>query len=328
MGIENREYMREEDYPNFGGGGSGKRSMVITIILINVAVLVAQVVITRSNNLETFTSRYDWRGVPQETIETLYTVSPSRISIVEEWFDLNVKWVLRGQIWRTFTYAFLHDTDNIWHIFWNMFLLYLAGRALEDSLGPREFRNFYLVACVASGVFFVLWRLITNEWNPAVGASGAVASVFMLYVMKWPHARWMLFFVIPVPVVLILIIHAASDILPMLRFLGGHGDPQDNVAHSAHVGGLLFGYLYHVNRWHVTDWFSAVPSISFKNLFRRRPKLRVHHPEAEEPVRRPVPTDVAARMDELLAKMTRNGADSLTDEERAFMAEASRLYRR
>ena len=328
MGIENREYMREEDYPNFGGGGSGKRSMVINIILINVAVLVAQVVITRSNNLDTFTSRYDWRGVPPELVEKIYSVAPNRISIVEEWCDLNVNGVLHGQVWRVFTYAFLHDSGNIWHIFWNMFLLYMAGRQLENSLGSREFRNFYLVACVASGVFFVVWRLITNEWNPAVGASGAVAAVFMLYVMKWPHARWMLFMIIPVPVVLILIIHAASDILPMLRFLGQHNDPRDNIAHSAHVGGLLFGYLYHINRWHVTDWFAAVPSISFKNLFKRRPKLRVHHPEPDEPVKRPIPEDVEARMDALLDKMTREGADSLTDEERAFMSESSRLYRR
>lgn len=91
------------------------------------------------------------------------------------------------------------------------------------------------------------------------------------------------------------------------------------IAHAAHLGGYLFGFLYERNNWRLSGLISGVSTNKLK-LPKRRSHLKVYAPEDES-------ADLEARVDELLQKVHEQGESSLTDEERALLTEASRRYR-
>lgn len=357
MGIQYRDYMR--DGPSGGySGGSGGRDMVKTIIIANVIVFVLQVVLTRmpseaevdrlvQNHLDQIDFQeqleaYDvspdspeaqrlerYRRAQEAELKRYFSSEP--IHIVSEWFNLDPRKVLHGQIWRLTTYDFLHNPYEIWHLLFNMLILYFAGRKVEAYYGSREFLAFYLAAGIISGICFVLWGLYFSDLTPAIGASGAVAAVMIAYAALWPNDEWYIWGLIRVRAVWIAIFTAAFDLHPMLLQLGRHNQFDDGVAHSAHVGGMLFGLLYVKRDWRVIDWLSPL-----QNLQRRlhRSRFKVVHPETVEGqnVRTVEPAhsrrqEVEARVDELLAKIASQGEASLSEEERRFLADASRHYR-
>ncbi|WP_437204391.1 rhomboid family intramembrane serine protease [Planctomicrobium sp. SH664] len=291
MGIEYRGYMQDE--PGYGFQRRPAMTMVKGLIITNVVIFVIQVVVG------------GW---------------------VEKWFMLTEDAVLKGQLWRFTTYDFLHDPTSIWHLLFNMWLLYMAGTRVESKYGSKEFLSFYLLAGIFSGAFYLLWNLVVGQSNPAIGASGAVVAVLIVYALNWPEERWFIFGIIPMPVMWIAILTAAFDIFPMLQQLGRRAGAGDEVAHAAHAGGMLFAYLYVRNRWQILDWTD-----SFRKMFRRRPKLRVHRPDVADEVRPAVkatiPPHISARLDQLLQKISDEGEASLTREEREFLTDASRRYR-
>ena len=177
------------------------------------------------------------------------------------------------------------------------------------------------------------WGWLTGIPGIAIGASGAAVSVMIVYALHWPNERWYIWGIIPVPVIVLATIGAALDLWPMLQQLQQRG-VGDGVAHSAHVGGMIFGFLYVKNRWRIlgagggrSQFRSRSSMGNWKRLFRQRPKLKVHRPLSEERTAETVPADVEARLDQLLEKITSQGEASLNDEERHFLADASRRYR-
>ena len=316
MGIYSRDYIREDYGPR--GGAWRDANVVKWLIIVNVAVFVLQLV---------------WQKVPPELApagldEHAYYYSTPAIN---EWLALDRTAVLGGQIWRLITYEFLHDHNSPWHLFWNMFGLYLCGRKVEDYYGSREFLLFYLAAGVLSGLLSLVWyeAMGPTGWS-AIGASGAVSAVFIVYALHWPYDVWRLMFIIPVQAMWLALIYAVSDIYPMLRDIGYYmvrdrvgGLPLgDGVAHSAHVGGMLFALLYQKREWRVSDWVPALRWADWKRKFRLRPrtKLRVYEPRESE-------ADFKERVDATLQKMHEQGEASLSDDERALLMEASRRFR-
>jgi membrane associated rhomboid family serine protease len=302
MGIENRDYMSSE--PSFRFGGVSSWSAVKTLVVINVIVFILQSLFMQQR-------------------------------LLESWLQLGLPQVLHGQIWRLTTYDFLHETGDAfpWHLLFNMWLLWIAGGRVENTLGKREFLAFYLLAGVVSGIVFLIWSAVTHSSVPVIGASGAAIAVMIVYAMHWPHDRWYIWGVLPIPVMVLALLAVAQDLLPMLSEISGRGS-RDLVAHSAHIGGMLFGFLYVSLRWRITDWLPSGRPASrrssrrarpFRNPLRRRPELTLHVEEPDEPTG--VPPEVEVRLDSLLEKITRQGEASLTAEERHFLAEASRRYR-
>src|SRR5262249_48321485 len=112
MGIYDREYYRREG-PSFLATVSQHGRICKTLILINVVVFLLQVFTEES---------------------------------ITRFFELNTEAVLHGEVWRLLSYAFLHDTHSLWHIFINMLLLWWFGTEMEDIYGPKEFLTFYLVS--------------------------------------------------------------------------------------------------------------------------------------------------------------------------------------
>lgn len=309
MGIYNRDYLRD-DYGRPGGAWANA-DVIKWLIIVNVAVFVLQVVWTRPASPEDLGLSTEV-ALPEE-------LQGFRVPVIDDWFALDRTAIFGGQIWRLLTYEFLHSRYDVWHLFFNMLFLYLAGRKVEDYYGPREFLLFYLAAGVISGIFSVFWYEAMSDENwSAIGASGAVAAVLIVYALHWPYDVWRIFFFIPVYAMWIAIFAAIFDVYPMLLQLGGDA-AVDGVAHSAHVGGMLFALLYQRRNWRIDPLVGRLRIADLKRRLRPNTKLRVYHPESA--------VDLDTRVDELLAKVAEHGESSLTDSERAELVEASRRYR-
>ncbi len=237
------------------------------------------------------------------------------------WFDLRPADILKGQLWRLLTFDFLHSVDDPWHIIVNLYVLYIAGQKLLTNHTEKEFLLFYLASGIIAGVAFVIWQFARGSQAGVVGASGSVAAVLTLYALYWPRDRWLIFYIIPVPVVVLVILSAVLDLHPILLELGGGGE-RGNIAHMAHLGGMAFALAYYKLGWRFEPMLGDLSVKSFTRRFKRRPKLRVHQPVAEESR-----FDMQARMDELLEKISREGESSLTSDERETLNQISRQLR-
>lgn len=311
-------------------------SIVSWIIIANIIVFVLQCVWTRplqKSDLNLPKNRMEAVDEDPEFIEEFLAHGP-RISVLQDWFCLNRKVITHGQVWRLFTYDLLHATTNghgatidfPWHLVGNMYLLYILGRKVADVHSEREFLLLYSLSAVFSGAFYLLWGFITNDSHSAIGASGAVSAILVVYAMRWPNDSWLIFYVIPVTARWMAIIYAGMDLYPMLKQLGGL-DNFSGIGHSAHIGGMLFGFMYQRRRWQLE---SLLGDWKLSRLFQRRPKLRVVR-EPEHSSRSDLNVDEAelqARLDELLAKISEHGQASLTAAEQAELMKASKYFQK
>lgn len=133
------------------------------------------------------------------------------------------------------TYMFLHA--NLEHIFFNMFALWMFGRTLEWELGSRRFLTYYIVCGIGAAFVQYLVALALGELPLfLVGASGAVMGLLLAFGVLHPNATIMLLIPpIPMKAKWFVIIYALLEL-----FLGWRGVGQ--VAHFAHVGGMLWGF--------------------------------------------------------------------------------------
>lgn len=133
--------------------------------------------------------------------------------------------------WMLVTYMFLHA--SIFHIAFNMFALWIFGPRVEERLGGGNFIALYLV----SGVGGALLSFVPPQ-VPTLGASGAIMGVMLAYAMYWPHERFLIWGVIPVQAWIMVAAYVAMDVSGAGGF-GGAG-----IAHFAHLGGFISGYLF------------------------------------------------------------------------------------
>ena len=140
------------------------------------------------------------------------------------------------QPWQLLSYGFLHG--GLAHLAFNMLALVMFGSPLEQTWGERRYATYYLV-CVAGAA---LCQLLVGLWlgggGPTVGASGGVFGLLLAYGMLFPHHRVMLLIPpIPMKARTLVIVYGVIELL-----LGMTG-MQPGVAHFAHLGGMLFGWL-------------------------------------------------------------------------------------
>ncbi|MGE3809168.1 MAG: rhomboid family intramembrane serine protease [Gemmataceae bacterium] len=350
MGIYNRDYYRDMSragVARFDGFTPG----IKYLILLNAAVFVLQLVVVREvpysplddlrqynprlykllkekeqqgpEAYDSFKEKHPELFEPDDEIEQL--MRPMRkVSPVQEWLELDTDKVMHGEVWRLVTAAFCHHRYSVWHILFNMMFLFWFGRTLEVMYGTREFICFYLMAAVVSSLTFVGLDLYTGSRIPAVGASGAVMAVVMLYTTHFPREIIHLWF-IDIEMRWIMLFYLVYDLHPVLLALAGD-DFYTGVGHAAHLGGLLFGFLYARYEWRFEDLFARMSRSGGQRLRRPRvrPSLRVYR---EEPA--PETDQDMARVDDLLKKIHEQGEASLSEEERQVLREASaRLKKR
>jgi membrane associated rhomboid family serine protease len=207
--------------------------------------------------------------------------------------------------WTTVTYMFLHG--GMGHIFFNMLALFFFGPRLEHRMGSRHFLGLYF----ASGIGGALLSVVT-PYVPIVGASGAVFGVLLGFARYYPREQIYIWGIIPVQArVLVGIMTAAS-----LYF--GFSGMQGGVAHFAHLGGFVGGFLY-------LKWMEArSPATQFKQraaaVVRSNPVSERSDLKRWERIKRdelhPVNRE---ELDRVLEKIQAGGVGGITPDERAFL---------
>lgn len=203
--------------------------------------------------------------------------------------------------WTIVTYMFIHG--GIWHIAFNMLALYFFGPRLEVEIGGRHFLGLYFV----SGVMGGLLSLVFTPYVAIIGASGAVFGVLLGFARYWPRERIFIWGVMPIEARWLVVI------MTLLSLFVGFGGGLGGIAHFAHLGGFLGGYLY--LRWMESRTRAA----------RFMAKLTVPAPTKSDLERwKKIPRDQLhevnrAEFDRVMAKLEGAGVESLTPEERAFL---------
>ena len=137
-------------------------------------------------------------------------------------------------LWQPVTYLFLHG--GFFHILFNLFALWMFGSDLERLWGSRQFLFYFFLTGVGAAVFDVL--LQPSAMTTTIGNSGAVYGVLLAFGLLFPDRPIFLWFVIPVK--------AKWFVLGMgvVEFVSSLGAPGSGISHLAHLGGMLFGFLY------------------------------------------------------------------------------------
>ena len=286
MGFENRDYYRNEDWPREGGRAN---PVCRGIIAVCVVVFIGQM------------------------------LSPE----VDRWLALNSADVFHGQVWRLLTYAFCHGTKDLFHLLLNMVCLWWFGRVIEDRLGTREFLLFYLSAAVLSGVAHIgLETAFLEHPSIAVGASGSLMAVMAVFAMLFPRQQVLFMMLIPIEIRWLIAGFVVMDLVPVVAAIQGH-QASDGIAHAAHLGGLLFGFVYHIFELRLSGWFDVSSLSRWWGQRKRQQNMKLYNPEPTDVDE----TDLDHKVDDLLRKITEQGESSLSDRERKFLDDASRRYR-
>ncbi|MDO4551639.1 MAG: rhomboid family intramembrane serine protease [Planctomycetia bacterium] len=329
MGFQDRDYYREPPHSfEYGGTQKNQKSAVFIIIAVNVIIWLVNAFFFNAGNMDPSTTNRDLNDYMCIHSSDLYNPL---------------------QYYRFITSGFAHDSSNGWHIIGNMLTLFFFGPPVERRYGKKEFLIFYMSAIILSGIF---WCIMTNLFPvvnifgqtvdiSAVGASGAVTAIVILFAFNYPHAQVLLMFIIPMPAWILGILLVSMDLF------GAHNG-NTGIAHSAHLGGAAFAVLYYLLRSPVLRILGAQPS----GIFTRHPRLRTYgshdqntssaHFSSE---RSPSPNmseqysgyaqtpeddaeflALKIQVDEILRKIRYSTMDSLSEEEKKTLTEASRIF--
>jgi membrane associated rhomboid family serine protease len=136
-------------------------------------------------------------------------------------------------IWQLATYIFLHDGP--WHILFNMLGLWMFGSELELFWGRKQFTKFFFICGIGAGVLTVL--LSPSSPVMTIGASGAIYGILLAFALLFPD-RIIYFFIFPIPAKYFVLI------LGGLAFFSSLSATGSGIAHVAHLGGMLCGFIY------------------------------------------------------------------------------------
>lgn len=137
-------------------------------------------------------------------------------------------------VWQLVTYMFLHA--GFFHILFNMFALWMFGGELERTWGTRRFLWYYFITGVGGGLTLVL--LNPSSLVATLGASGAIYGILLAYGMLFSDRLIYLYFFIPIKAKYFVMIMGA------IEFLSALSRPGDMISHVAHLGGMVFGFVY------------------------------------------------------------------------------------
>jgi rhomboid family protein len=172
-------------------------------------------------------------------------------AVFDEEYGLTAKLVLWPvtfpyfEPYQLFTNMFAHG--GLTHVGFNMLGLYIFGRTLENRWGPKRFLFFYLACGLGAAILHLIMQFTLNDVGPVLGASGAVMGVVIGFAYLFPNTEFsMMFMPITLKAKWMAILYVAGDLF------GGFGRVSDGIAHFAHLGGALTGFLI-VFLWNKTN---------------------------------------------------------------------------
>jgi membrane associated rhomboid family serine protease len=245
-----------------------------------------------------------------------------------------------GNWWTVATYMFVHAW--LAHLAFNMFTLWMFGPRLEQEWGTSAFVKLYLW----SGLGGAIAHLIFAQHTSVIGASGAISGVLVAYALRWPDDEVYLFGVIPMKSRWLVAAMLAMNIVFALS-------PNSRIDWTAHVGGMAFGWIFlklyavgGINR--VRGWVSAVPDepedmpravprgrspmrdrgrdidevVTRSNAVVLRESKQIQHVSKQETAK-----EYAAKVNRVLDKISQDGIESLTRDERRILEDMSKKLR-
>jgi membrane associated rhomboid family serine protease len=221
---------------------------------------------------------------------------------------------LLTRFWTPLTYMFMHD--GIFHILFNMLWLYWMGQIFEDFLGEKRILGLYFLGGFAGAFLYVasynIFPAFTQSGallvSSAVGASASVMAVMVATATIVPDYTIPLILIGPVKLKWLVIVYIVID------FLGVTGPNAGG--EIAHLGGALFGFIYIKQVQRGNDWIGAI-----SNLFKSKSKLKVVRGNSD------IKSGGVPRQDEIdriLDKISKNGYESLTKQEKEILFRASK----
>ncbi len=291
MGWQDRDYAAGPSHrPTWSAGpvrGLGGRSIVTTLIIINVAVFVL---------CNITSSRGQVDGSP-----------------VFQWGAMYTPLVLKGQIWRTITADYLHWDFR--HILMNMIGLHFLGRPLERDWGPRKFLAVYTIAGLLGSVFYIV--LCKAGWlhmeSIAAGASGCVLGLLGACAVRYPQAQLLIFFMFPIKIRTGALLFGGWYALNV--YTGGKNSGGD----ACHLAGMVFGawWVWKGDAWWTrTEW--RLPLVG-RSMHRKRPGGF----QAKIAQRR----DDEETIDRILKKVYDGGIHTLSEKEKRSLQDATERQR-
>ncbi|MBW1877051.1 MAG: rhomboid family intramembrane serine protease [Deltaproteobacteria bacterium] len=158
------------------------------------------------------------------------------VGVMADHFLVSLEAMFAGRVWTLLTSAFSHIDP--FHLFVNMLALWVFGRDVYRVTGSRGFLHLYVVGALLASIGHVAYSLLSGSPNPALGASGSVMAIAVVFAALYPRRILLVNFFIPVPAALAVAAYVVLDAL------GVFGGTTDNVAHAAHLGGAAYGLLY------------------------------------------------------------------------------------
>jgi membrane associated rhomboid family serine protease len=270
-------------------------SATVVLLMVNVVAFIVQSAVERFSNIPT-----------------------------NEWFALSVEGLRHGFVWQLLTYQFMHGG---WlHLLLNCWAIYLFGREVEETLGRNIFLTLYFTSGVIGGLFQALAGVLLGSRFavPVVGASAGAFGLVAAYASLYPERPLMLllFFVIPVRMrAKFLLLFSALLTLAGLVF------PMDNIAHAAHLGGMITGIVFvrYAIYWH-WHWprLSRTPSNPLRSLVKTPHRAVTAWSQSNPPAEDDLPADefLSKAVDPILDKISAHGIQSLTERERRILEAA------
>ncbi len=255
--------------------------------------------------------------------------------VAEIWFQSRFAWdhfalaahtMKTGQVWTLLSYGLLHGGP--FHLLINGLMIFFLGRALEAELGGRRLLHLALWGTLGGGL---LWLAINFQRSAQLaGASAAAMAMLTVYACLHPRRpiTLLLFFVLPVTLlpIWLLAIVGGIDVLGLLFRELPSGGLSGNVAHSAHLGGLAAGWLYHrfvISRGPERPLWENATEVEAPRWFRKAKRTGLTEAPYKVDIRST--DDLRAEVDRILDKINSEGFGSLTPAEKARLDEARDL---
>jgi len=278
-------------------------NVLYKLLAINIAIFILFGLIWMLDHL--FVSNLDL----EDTIKALYVGFPSS----------PIAFLHRP--WSIVTYQFVHE--GFFHVFFNMMMLWVAGRIFREFLGDKKLLSVYLLGGAAGAVVFMIAMNafpLFSAYNPyIIGASASAIAVLAAAATLVPNYTLFLILIGPVRLIYIMLFFFLIDLLSLA---GGNAG-----GHFAHLGGAAFGFVYIKALQNGTDMGAWLTNFLgwFQNLFRPKANIKVNYRKPDSMKASLSKTGISqAQVDAILDKIAKSGYDSLNQREKDILFKASK----
>lgn len=249
--------------------------------------------------------------------------------VLQEWFALNP--LVEGanfQVWQLITYQFMHA--DFMHIFFNMFMLWMFGMEIENIMGSKKFLYYYLICGVAAGLAQLFISPLFSAPAITIGASGAVFGVMIAFALMFPDRLIFLWFLIPIKAKYLIGFLFVLEIFWI-------GDAGSNVAHLAHLGGAIAGFIFIMLDKKIDVTLKHMFNKSYYRTSEKPPNIfsgiTERFRKKDEEVKEAKFYDIKDKdegeitqeeIDKILDKISKSGYQNLTEKEKKTLFEASK----